>query len=233
VSNKIKRALAVLRFGLMTLRYAGLRFALKKLAHQLYGRTVFYGTVKRLDDPPVPYTFECHVTLASSEDIEKFFNNVNSESKDGKYQLLVRKWYHERGFGNCYVTKIKDTDEICAARWMVTRHHLEEMGWENRFSTLGDQDVLLENVYVLERFRRMGVQQSGSHYMKKICLEMGFTHTRGWINEDNTPELLSSLKNNWLAFEKVLERHVLFNITRKILERYDPPIPVPIPEEKL
>ena len=233
MNNKIKRALAVLRFGLLTLRYAGLRFTLKKLAHQFYGRTIFYGTVKRLDDPPVPHTFECHVTLASSKDIDELFSNVNSESKDGKYQLLVRKWYHERGFGDCYVTKFKDTNEICAARWMVNNKHLKEMGWESRFPSLGAKDVLRENTYVLERFRRMGIQQSGSLYMDRICLEMGLMHGKGWVAEDNIPALLSSLKNNWLAFEKISERHVLFHVTRKILERYDPPIPVPIPEEKL
>jgi hypothetical protein len=230
--TRIKRAFAVLRFGILVLRYAGLWAALQKLGHQLYGRTVFYGTVKRLDDPPSQYTFDCYVALASPEDIDEFFSNIGYESNEGKYQLLVRKWYDERGFGDCYVTKVKGTDEICAARWMVTKKHLEEMGWLNRFSEIGDKDVLLENVYVLERFRRMGVQQSGSRYMNKICLEMGFSHAKGWVAEDNIPELMSCLKSGWPAFEKVEERHFLFRVTRKILEIYSPPIPVTIPSRE-
>lgn len=88
--------------------------------------------------------------------------------------------------------------------------------------------MLLENVYMLEKFRRMGVQQSGSYYMNKICLEMGFTHAKGWVAEDNLPELMAYLKDEWLAFEKVIERHFLFRVTRKILETYSPQIPVPI-----
>jgi len=187
--------------------------------------------VKRLNDPPVLNTSEYYTTVASSKDINEFFSNVHSESNEGKYQLLVRKWYHERGFGDCYVTKAKGTDEICAARWMVTKKHLQEMGWEDRFSSLSDKDVLRENVYVLERFRRMGVQQLGSNYLNKICLEMGFTHGKGWVAEDNIPELRSSLKSNWLGFEKVIERHFLFHVSRKTIETYDPPIPVPIPQE--
>ena len=231
IITRAMRAFTVLRFGLLTLRYIGLRITIQKLGHQLYGRTIFYGTVKRLDDPPQQYMFDCYTTLASSEDIDEFFSNVNSESNEGKYQLLVRKWYHDRGFGDCYVTKAKGTDEICAARWVVTKKHLEEMGWEDRFSNLDDKDVLRENVYVLERFRRMGVQQSGSRDLNQICLEMGFTHAKGWVAEDNTPELRSCLKNNWLAFEKVLERHILFHVTRKTIETYYPPIPVPVPQE--
>ena len=229
--TRIRRAFAVLRFGILVLRYAGLWAAIQKLGHQLYSRDVFIGTVKRLDDPPSQYTFNCYVALASLEDIYEFFSNINSESSDGKYQLLVRKWYHERGYGDCYVTKVKGTDEICAARWMVTKKHLEGMGWLNLFSEIGDKDVLLENVYVLERFRRMGVQQSGSRYMNEICLEMGFTHAKGWIAEDNIPELMACLKDDWLAFEKVVERHFLFRVTRNIQERYTQPIPVHIPPQ--
>ncbi len=231
IITRIKRAFSVLRFGLLVLRYAGLRVTLQKLGHQLYGRTTFYGTVKRLDDPPSQYTFDCYVTLASSQDIDEFFGNVNSESSEGKYQLLVRKWYHERGFGDCYVTKVKGTDEICAARWVVMKRHLKEMGWEGRFPSLGDKDVLRENTYVLERFRRMGVQQSGSRYMNKICRELGYQYAKGWLADDNMPEIYASLKNNWLAFEKILERHLLFHVTRKTIETYDPPIPVAITQE--
>jgi len=143
----------------------------------------------------------------------------------------VRKWYHERGFGDCYVTKVKSTDEICAANWVVTKKHLIRMGWQGRYPSLGTKDVLRENTYVLERFRRMGIQQSASLYLNRICLDMGFTHGKDLVTEDNTPALLSNSKNNWLAFEKVVERHFLFRVTRNTIETYDPPIPIPIPQE--
>ncbi len=229
--NKMKRALNVLWFGLLTLRYAGLWVALKKLAHQLYSYSIFYGTIKILDEPPESYTFKCYVTLASTEDLDKFFSNVNAQNGDEKYQLLVRKWYHERGFGDCYVTKVEDTGEICAVRWVVTKNHLKEMGWEKRFSKLQDDEILLENIYVLEQFRRMGVQTSGSYHMFKICRDLGFKYAKGWIADDNVPELYACQKHNWLAFEKILERHIFFHVTRKILERYDPSISVPIPQQ--
>jgi len=83
--TRIKRVFSVLRVGLLVLRYAGLRVTIQKLGHQLYSRTVFYGTVKRLDAPPTQNTSEYYTTLASLGDIDEFFSNVNSESIDGKY----------------------------------------------------------------------------------------------------------------------------------------------------
>ena len=185
MTRRIGRTFAVVSFGLLILRDAGLRLALQKLVHQLYCRTLFIGTVKRLDEPPRASTFECYVMRASPGDVEEFFANVASESGEGGYQLLVRRWYHERGFGDCYVTRVKGTDEVCAARWMVTARHLQEMGWEERYPGLNGTDVLLENIYVLERFRGMGVQRSSSPLMARICIEMGYTHAKGWIAEDN------------------------------------------------
>jgi hypothetical protein len=229
MNNRMRHAVAAIRSGLLTLRVVGLRSFLQKLGHQLYSRNVFVGTVKRLDDPIRYPSFECTVAPASPQDLAELFSKIHSESRDGRYQLLVRKWYHERGFGDCYVTKVKDTGELCGARWVVTSKHIRDMGWEARFPGLSGEDVLIENVYVLEKFRRMGVQQSSFFHIAGICRESGFTNAKGWVAEDNIPELMACRKSDWLAFEKVVERHFLFRVTRNILERYVPPVPVQIP----
>lgn len=231
MAKRIRRAFAMVRFGLLLLRRNGLRFTLQKLGHQLYSRALLVGVVKKLNEPPEPSTFECYQVRASPEDVEEFFANVDSESSEGQYQLLSNQWHHERGFGDCYVTKVKGTGEVCAAQWMVTAKHLQEMGWEKRYPGLSSTDVLLENIYVLERFRGMGVQRSGYPEMANICLEMGYTHARGWVADDNYPELAASLKSNWLMYERVVKQHVLFRVARRTVERYDPPVPVPVPQK--
>lgn len=227
----IKRIYNVFKYGILILRHAGLHTALSKLKHQLYNHTVFYGVVKPIDTTSQESTFDCYTVLASSGDIDNLFSSISTESAEGRYQLLVRKWYHERGFGDCYVTKVKGTGEICAVRWLVTKRHLEQLGWERRFPNVGERDILRENVYVLERFRRMGVQTSATDDVSKICLDMGFAYGKGWVATDNMPELYASIKYNWLAFEKVLERHFLFHVTRKTIEIYDPPKTIPISSE--
>ena len=71
-----------------------------------------------------------------------------------KYQLLVRQWYHERGFGTPYVVKTTDTDEVCLVRWVVTSQDIEKAGLGDRFPKLEADEVMIENVYTLERFRK-------------------------------------------------------------------------------
>jgi len=223
--TRLRRAIAVIRFGLLTLRYAGLRYALQKLEHQLYGHTIFLHTIRDLNAPIPPPIFSCYIVRASPEDIKDLFNQIRYESNEGKYQLLVRKWYHESRFGDCYVAKTSDTSEICNVHWMVTPEHIRQLGWEERFP-LTDDEVMLENVYTLGRYRRMGVSTTCGYKARENARRKGFKRTKGYIDENNTPQLMSMQKSDTRISAKVLERHFLFRVTRKTLEQYDPPIPV-------
>ena len=53
------------------------------------------------------------MSLASPENVEELFSKLCYESPQGRYLLLGHKWYHERGFGDCYVTRATDSNEIC------------------------------------------------------------------------------------------------------------------------
>ena len=87
---------------------------------------------------------------------------------------------------------------------------------------------MLENTHTLERFRNKGVQTSSQ--MRDIARGMGFKRSKSVVAEDNTPELRFLHRRGREVCEKVEERHILFQVTRRTIERYDPPIPVPIPD---
>ncbi len=222
------RALAILRYGLLTLWYAGLRVFLNQTWHQVYGNTTFLVTTKRLADPMAESPFRCVVSRATRQDVDDLFREMQRESRAARYQLLARRWYHERGFGDCYITRTADTGEVCNVRWIVTPAHIRAMGWEDRFP-LEDDEVMLENVYTLERFRRQGVQIASVTQSRAIALEMGFRRTRGYADESNVPQLWSLRKQGAWVSARLLERHRLFRVTRTVLERFDPPIAVPVP----
>ena len=205
--------------------------ALLKLTHQLCSTTVFIGVTGRLDKSYSPSSVRCVVSLASPEDMEEFFGNTKYESREGRYQLLVRKWYHERGFGIPYVTRFGETNEICHICWVVTSQQIQQVGWEKRFPRYEGNEIMTENVYTLERYRRKGISAAAYRQLVKMLLLQGFEWDKGYIAADNTPQLLANRKDDGLAFEKVLERHILFHVTRKTVETYDPPIPVPVPQE--
>ncbi len=226
---KVARALAVLRFGLLVLIHAGLRTALGKLGHQVYGRSVFLTIVRPVEIPRPAGLTRCAVVQATPEEVGEFFKLMHGESREGRYQLLVRRWFHEHGFGDCYITWTADTNEMCCIRWIVTAEDIERVGWQDRFPTLRDDDVMTENTYVLRRFRRRGYQESSSHALDDIFKRQGFKRKVGFVEKNNLPQLQSSRKWGNVITEKAIERHFLFQVRRRTVERYDPPIPIPIP----
>ncbi|UCB43127.1 MAG: hypothetical protein JSV77_00305 [Dehalococcoidales bacterium] len=67
--------------------------------------------------------------------------------------------------------------------------------------------------------------------IREIMLQLGYRHRREYTDETNMAQLRGEEKSGNMVHEKILERHLLFRVTRKTLERYDPPIPVKAPDE--
>ncbi len=230
MATKAGRAFTVVRFGLLILRWCGLRIFISRTLHQLYGRTIFLVATGPLDALGPSSSFQCAVSLASPDDVEELFSKLHHESPEGKYQLLVRKWYHDLGFGDCYISRASDTNEICAVCWFVTPKHIKQLRWEDRFS-IEEGEIMIENIYVLERYRGTGAHATFGLLVWKIARQLGYKLRKGYVNEINIPERRYLEKNSSKVHERILERHFLFGVTRKTLERYDPPIPVRAPSD--
>jgi GNAT superfamily N-acetyltransferase len=196
---------------------------LRELAHRLYNKEVFYGTIKDFRDPVPPSSFPCYVRMASANDMRELHRAIKGESRESRYQLLVRMYRHQRGFGDCYVTLTLDSSEICHVSWFITPAHITSMGWTDRFPGLPADTILSENIYTFERFRRKGVQRAAYLHTKDICEARGFKYEAGYVAEDNIPEMIACEKDGWKVFNRVLIRHFLFRVTCRILERYEPP----------
>jgi hypothetical protein len=183
-----------------------------------------------IDKLNVSSSFKCTVTLASQEEAKDFFRKIFKESRESRYDLLVRNWFYERGFRNLYIARTVDTHEPCNIRWVITSQDIQDTGYQDRYPNLRDDEFMTENVYTLEKFRRMGVQGASLRQVYEMMYKQGFRWDIGYIAEDNIPNLKSNKKLGKLVFERVEERHLLFRVKRKTLERYDPPIPIFIPE---
>ncbi|UCD22769.1 MAG: hypothetical protein JSW22_03890 [Chloroflexota bacterium] len=106
--------------------------------------------------------------------------------------------------------------------------HIRQLGWENGYPLAEDQ-VMWENSYTLEKYRRQGVRTACIPQLREISRGLGFTRTKGYVDETNITQLLADQKDGDLVSARVLERHILFRVIRKTLERYDPPIPITVP----
>lgn len=231
LTTKARRALSVLRFGLLVLQYCGLRYSLKKLAHQLYGSTIFLVGDISLDAQTPKSPFKCTVSRATPGEVDEIFRAIPFESREGRYQLLVRKWYHNRGFGDCYVARATETGEICHIRWLVTPEHIKQLGWEDRFPLEEDQ-LMRENSYTFEKYRRKGVKSACLPQLDEITKNLGFTRAKRYVEETNIPQLAADMKAGNLAYARVEERHFMFRVKRRTIECYDPPIPITVPQKK-
>ncbi len=223
VRKGVSRIIAVIRYGMLTWRYAGLRIMLRELAHQLYDKEIFYGTIKDFQDPVPPSSFPCYVRIASADDLKELARIIKGENRGARYQLLVPMYRHQQGVSDCYVTLTIDTNEICHVSWFITPAHVKSMGWTERFPDLPADTILNENVYTFERFRRKGVQRAAYRHNRDRWQAQGFKYEAGYVAEDNIPEMIASEKDGWKVFNRVLARHFLFRVTWHVLERYEPP----------
>jgi hypothetical protein len=120
---------------------------------------------------------------------------------------------------------------MCNIRWLVTAQDIRDTGFEGRFPRLQEGDVMTENTYTLERFRRRGIQNASTLQLPDIHRKLGFKRSVRQIAEDNIPSLKSSRKRGGLMTWRVLERHFLFSVRRTTLETFDPPVPIRVPGE--
>ena len=162
----------------------------------------------------------------------EFSNKMYGETKEGRYQLLGRKWFYEYGFHNCYIARTSDTNEMRSIQWLVTSQDIIEMGWENRFPKLKEDEVMIENTYTLERFRGKGVHRAAAYQLDEILRREGFRRIVVYSAEENIPSLRADKRVGYQVFERVLERRILFHVTRETIKRFDPPVPIPIPQER-
>ena len=88
--DKVGRAFSVIRFGLLTLRYAGLRFTLQKLGHQLHGHSVFLHTIGDLETIVSPPIFSGYTVCASPEDMKELFDHRHYDSNEGKIPTISK-----------------------------------------------------------------------------------------------------------------------------------------------
>lgn len=232
IIDRVRSTFNVAIYGLLILRWCGPRIFLTKMAHQVYSRTVFLSTISVLDMPRPSSLFNCTTRLASPSDVKELFRNLYQESADGRYQLIVRKWYHEKGWGDCYITRTVDTGEICMVQWLVKPEHIKKTGWEDRL-TLFEEEVMIENQYTLEKFRRRGVKTAAALHVRQIAMQPGFKINKGFTDETNMAQRQWYEKSGDRICARVMERHFLFHVTRKTLEEYNPPIHITeLPEGK-
>ena len=86
VRKGISWSITVLKYGMLTWYYAGPRITLRELAHRLYDKVVFYGTIKDFRDPSPPSSFPCYVRMASANDMKE----LHRSNRSGLTHIIIQ-----------------------------------------------------------------------------------------------------------------------------------------------
>ena len=211
--------------GLLALRLLGPRLFVRKLARLLYSKTRFLVFVKDLDQESPVSGNKVMLSPGSSEDVAKFFHLMLKESRESRYELLERKRFYEKGFRSCYIGRMIDSTEVCCIFWLVTNRDIERAGSENYYPTLREDDIFMENTYMLEKFRGRGIMDDVARQIEGIIRQMGFKRWIRFPQESNLPSVRMCLKSGHLLSQRFLLCRFLFQTRKKNIEHFDPPIP--------
>ena len=215
------------------LRLLGPQLFLKKVRYQFFSQIPHLCVGKELDKSNLSSESPKRVILlpVSPENVLQFFELIAGESKESRYAMLVRKNFYEKGFKNCYIGKIIESDEMASITWLVTPDDVKKTGFEHRYPFLKEDEILGENIYTLEKFRGKGVMNTTGRQKETIAAKQGFKRILFIVREDNVPSLKSSIKRGHLVYRRLMISHVLFRAKVEIVENYNPPVPISIPHE--
>jgi GNAT superfamily N-acetyltransferase len=145
--------------------------------------------------------------------------------------MLARKTFYDKGFHDCYIGRTLDSNEMCSIVWQVTFRDVERTRSENLFPELRQDEAFQENIYTLEKYRGKGIMGSTGRQLDETARKQGFKRMFNYTREDNIPPLRASKGRGLFIYARVLCCYFLFKKKNRIIERFDPPIPISVPHK--
>lgn len=217
-------------YCLLALRLLGPRLFLQKFGCQLYSNTPHFCVGKELDIIPSLDKSNHFLDLspASSDEVKSFLQLMGRESKTSRYEMLARKCFYDEGFHNCYIGRLTSSNEMASITWLVRQSEIKKSKCEHIFPLIKEDEVFGENIYTLEKFRGKGVMNATGRLKEIIAKKQGFKRIFFIVKEDNLPSLKSSMRRGHLLYKKIQIRHSFFFTRMKIINQYNPPIPISV-----
>ena len=175
---------------------------------RLYSQGQFYILRRDLTVPietihnDIPLRFR----LLRQDDIPKFLYAEPSLIKiiDPLERLRLMNMFNV-GFQNCYVTVIDD-DKPCHLCWLINSGENERIFHEFKggIQPLAPDEVLIENTFTLEQYRRRGIQSWSIQKLIEKSAEIGAKSAFAYVRNSNTNSLKSFKKNGCCDVDSLL-----------------------------
>jgi hypothetical protein len=134
----------------------------------------------------------CPIGENDINEIEKSLAACNIEDKR---EILARLIFYRSGFKNCYV--MRQDGKIAYMQWVIypTENGIITERYRNKFYSLGDTQIMIENAFTFPPYRGLGYLQSGTLQLFEMARAKGYRSAMCYVRKDrfNTLNELSKI----------------------------------------
>ncbi len=150
-------------------------------------------------------------------DITEIRDNLKSLGPIDKKELILRLFFYEAGFKNCYVAR-NTKGQIVYLQWLIYPYEnvIIKSRFGSRFYPLKEKEVMLENAFTFPRFRGLGLLPSVSAQLLDIARQDGYASCITYIRKD---QIVSLNEFTRLGFKitKLVREFKFLGVTRRML----------------
>lgn len=191
-----KKVIKYFRYTFLLFRISGFKIFIREIARRIYSKADFIRLELDLDSaiPKISSLIDFYIEPASPDDIQNLLEIAGSSSRSSSYELVARKYFYDSGFHDCYIGKTNADKEPCYLGWLLPtkKYPKLEYGFKG-IPPLKEDEVLLYNLFVFDKYRRKKVASSADAQLLEIAKNNGFKRAVVYPLKNN-PAALNALK---------------------------------------
>lgn len=172
-----RKAFKLLNCSIILYRVSGINSFIREIGRRIYHKAHFIRLELDLDPvlPKISCPIDFNLEPASPHDINSLLGIAKNSNSRSSYDLVARKFFYDSGFHDCYIGKTKGAEDLCYLGWLLSaKKHPELQDGFKGIPPLKEDEVLLYNLFVFDRYRGKRVASSADAQLCEIAKENGF-----------------------------------------------------------
>lgn len=146
-------------------------------------------------NPSIRVRNDLELVRASEKDLQIILDQSHGYSRMERKAILSRLLFFKKGFSNCYLCCDKKGN-IVSMQWLIVpmRNSLIYDKMKGVWPVLKEHECMVENLYILPEYRKIGVFSTVNILLLKKALDDGFSVCNTFIRKDNIEALNGFIK---------------------------------------
>ncbi len=189
-----------------------------ELRRRLYSTSVFYGFKRNLSNPLIikPPGIKLSLRKFHPDDARTLLQPKFFMPPEVIREYVIRQRMLKADIQTCYVS-ITQKGLPCHMQWMVRAGENEKLQALTRggLPVIADDEVLLENVFTLESYRRMGIGLWTVKKLFQMASQSGARKAIVFINKNNSLSIKMALRMGFTPYLLKTDKYRLFSRKRE------------------